>query len=90
LFLENHIEKTEDERFSDEEIRIRKDMYDVVKGAVDKMMELFSESGVLTGKVKSKLNTGNFVKKVRGWVKDLKDRLEFACMILQCRQRRGS
>jgi len=64
LFLESHIEKTEDGRFSNEAIRIRKDMYVAVKGAVDKMMELFGESGVLTGKGKSKLT------KVREWVKD--------------------
>ena len=50
LFLESHIEKTEDGRFSNEAIRIRKDMYDAVNGAVDKMMELFGESGALTGK----------------------------------------
>ena len=67
LFLESHIEKTEDGRFSNEAIRIRKDMFD---RAVDMMMELFGESGVLDGKGKTKLTTGNFVKKVREWVKD--------------------
>ena len=70
LFLESHIEKTEDGRFSNEAIRIRKDMFDAVNRAVDMMMELFGESGVLDGKGKTKLTTGNFVKKVREWVKD--------------------
>ena len=67
MLLESHIEKTEDGRFSNEAIRSRKDMYDAVNGAVYKMMELFGESGVLTGKGKTKLTTGNFVKKVREW-----------------------
>ena len=70
LFLESNIEKAEDGRFSNEAIRIRKDMFDAVNRAVDMMMELFGESGVLDGKGKTKLTTGNFVKKVREWVKD--------------------
>jgi len=74
LFLERHIEKTEDGRFSGGPIRIRKEMYVAVKGAVDKMMEHFGENGVLTGKGnrkgKSMLTRGNFVRKVREWVED--------------------
>ena len=57
LFLERHIEKTEDARFSNEAIRIHEDIYVAVKGTVDKIMELFGERGVLTGKGKSKLTT---------------------------------
>jgi len=63
LFLDSHIQKTEDERFSEESIRIRKNMYVAVKAAVDNMMKLFEESGL-------KVTTGNFVKKVKSSVRD--------------------
>ena len=63
LFLESHIKKTEDGRFSDDAIRIRREMYVAVKAAVDNMMKLFEESGL-------KVTTGNFVQEVRGSVRD--------------------